>query len=388
MKKRFLILLLVLALSAVSGLSLVTAQEGTEHKALTAADIALYELPDDGSEVVAELPAYTEVYILGTDETGVWLEVEADAGVGFAPVEDFIILNLPQLAPQVMVATSRAGNTSLFAAPSFGADFLGAAPDGTVAYLLGTDGEWAYAMTANGQTVWSIVSDWSVMPGTAYLGRVATGRAPELGIFAEAQAGSDLVATVPDGKALYVLGMEGQWAEVLLMDGTMGYAVAANIAEVPNVWVEADVSRAQAALYAEPNQTAEIIEILDPGNPVYLMGAVDEYWAELFDPALGTVYALNVNLGNAYTPATVPVGESIVRAGPNDNIYTAIAELPRGTRVIAKGLSETEAWVQVAVPFGEIDFAYNGVDGWMRDYLFVDEFGESDLNIDILDITE
>ena len=82
------------------------------------------------------------------------------------------------------------------------------------------------------------------------------------------------------------------------------------------------------------------------------------------------------------------VAEAVVRAGPNDNVYGAVALLRAGTPVIVKGVSETGAWIEVAIPFDELDFGYNGVSGWMRDFLFVDGMGESDLAADMLAVTE
>ena len=73
--------------------------------------------------------------------------------------------------------------------------------------------------------------------------------------------------------------------------------------------------------------------------------------------------------------ATVQVQDAVVRAGPNDNVYNAIATLPLGTKVVVKGISESGAWVQVGISFNEVDFSYYGVSGWMRDYLFKDADG-------------
>lgn len=385
MKKRLLIVLLVLALSAVMGLNMVSAQGGTELKAVALATASVYADPSAAGEPVGEVAAYSEVTVVSVDASGAWLETPD----GYVMADAFAVLNLPLLAPKVMVATNSAGSTALYAEPSFASEFIGGLADGKVASVLGADGEWAYIVTDDGQKGWSIASAWDAFPAEGYMAFVTLGNNPELGIFAEAQIGSDLVTTLPDGAAAYVLAaVDDQWVEVMTLDGQMGYAIVDNFATLPNTYVEPDVNQAQAALYAEPNQAAEILGVAPAGAVLTYVGAVDDYWVELYHPLFGTGYGLALNFGNVYTTAVNPTEGAVVRAGPNDNLYNAIATLPAGTEVIVKGVSESGSWIEVAIPYGEVEFGWYGVSGWMRDYLFVDALGTSYVDASMLAVTE
>ncbi len=387
MRKYLLILLVVLALSLMS-VGIAAAGDGTDLKAISVSTLTVYASPGTTSDVVTELPVWSEVMILGTDESGVFMHVETADGEGYAPVDSFIALNLPLLAPKAYVATGSAGATSLFATPRLGEDFITALNDGTVATVLGTWAEWSYVSTAMG-TGWSLASDWSAMPDGSAQAVVSLGASPNLGIFAEAQAGADLVTTVPDGSVVWLMGpAEGQWDQVLLDDGSMGYALASDLELLPTTMVDAvGGSQSNAALYDAPDLGATLLGMLDAGTPVTYVAAVDDSWAQLYSPAYGMGYGLLNKFGGIYAVATNQTADAIVRAGPNDNLYNAIAMLPAGTPVIVKGVSASGAWVEVSIPFDEVDFPFNGVSGWMRDYLFVDAMGHSDLDTSILSVT-
>lgn len=388
MKTRFVVFLLVLSMSLVS-IGVAAASGGTELKALTDGAAMLYAEPNAESEVVAELGAYSTLTLVATDETGAWLEVEAAEGSGFVMLEDVIVLNLPLLAPQVYVSTGQAGATGLYAEPAFSAEFVASLNDGAVATVLGAKGEWAYVMTEAGMG-WSVASAWAVVPEDAYQAVVSLGANPEMGVFAEAMVGADVAATVPDGAVIWVMSMvDDQWAEVMLADGSMGFAIASNLAPLSDWKVDAMAGgNANPAVYAEPDFSADIIATLPDGEMLTYVGMVDDFWVEVYHPMVGFAYGLADSFGPVYTTATVEQQNALVRSGPNDNLYGVIAQLDADTEVIVKGVSESGAWVDVVVPFGELDFAYNGVDGWMRDFLFVDDLGNASVDISMLEVTE
>lgn len=387
--KKLVVLLIVLVLSVWGGLHMAAAQEGTNLKALSLGPVSVVTAPG-GTEVVAELAEYTQVTVLRTDETGAWLEVEtADALTGFAPIESFMILNLPPLAPKGYVSTNRTGVTALYVEPNITAEFSTTLPDGTIGTILGTHGaEWSYVATAQG-TGWSIATDWEMLPEGAKPALVETVRVEQIGIYAEPNLTADIATTIANGTLLYWLGEpDGEFVEVLLPDASTGYALTTDFVDVPSATVVSETGRnGTAAIYAEANFEGEIVTTLEDGVACALLSAVDDYWIEVYNPTFGKGFALKNNFSNVFTVATVRTQDAIMRDGPNDNVYTAVATLDLGSKVIVKGVDKDGAWIQVAVPFSEVDWPRNGVQGWMRDYLFEDAEGNKDFDQGLLAVT-
>ena len=387
MKNRLLVFLLVLTLSLAS-VGLVAAQGGTDLKAVTTSGVTLYADANANSEAVAELSAYSVVTLLGTDASGAWLQVSAPEGDGYIMADAANVLNLPLLAPKVVVSTRSAGATALYATPDFSADLLASLPDGTVASVLTTMGQWAFVQTDMGMG-WSIATAWSAVPDGAMQAMADVSQADALGVFAEPSMGADIVAMPANGSVVWELGMDGEFASVLTPDGTMGYALANNLSPLPMIMADvATGSQTSAGLYDAADFGANVLGELEDGTTVTFLSSVDDFWDEVYVPGYGVVYTLDRNLGPKYSVATVQVQDAVVRAGPNDNLYNAVATLPIGTKVIVKGVSNNGAWAQVAIEFNEVDFGYNGVSGWMRDYLFSDANGNTDLDKSFLSVTE
>lgn len=388
MKHRVLALLIVLVLSVMS-VGIAAAQGGSDLKAVATGAVTIYAEPNAGAEAVAEVASFSEVTVLGTDASGAWLKVDAGGNAGYAPLENFVVLNLPPLAPKYYVATNRTGATSFFAAPNVTAEFLGSLKDGTVATVLGTYERWAYIETPQGRG-WSLVADWEPLPEGARLASVVVRRVPEAGVFAEPNVTSDVVATFPQDTVLWQLGdAEGEFAPVLLPGGDTGYALAANLSELPAVWADAVTGRQSApALFAEPDVASDLLGTLDSGTSVVFIEAVDDTWMKLYHPAYGFGYGMASRFGPKYLVGTVQVQGAVVRVGPNDNLYNAVAQLPAGTKVVVKGLSNSGVWFQVAIPFEEVDYGFNGVAGWMRDFLFADTLGNQTVDTSLLSVTE
>lgn len=388
MKVRALVFVVILALT-LTGVGVVAAGGGTELRAVTDGAVTLYAEPNANADVVAELGAYSIVSLMATDESGAWLQVTAAEGDGWVMASDVWVMNLPLLAPKVYVSTGEAGATGVYAEPSFSAPFLTSLNDGAVATVLAAQGEWAFIMSDAGLG-WSVASAWEALPAEAYPAVVSLGGVPELGVFTESVIGSDVAATVPNGDVVWVLSaVDEQWVEVLAADGAMGYALASNFEPLSGLMVDAVAgSNANPALYDAPDFGANVVASLEDGTSLTYVAAVDDFWVELYHPAHGMAYGLANNFGPVYTVATVLQAGAIVREGPNDNVYNAVAQLPAGTQVIAKGLSASGAWVEVALPFSEVDYGYNGLDGWMRDFLFADAQGNSSLDLSMLEVTE
>ena len=389
MKARvLLVLLLVVALSAV-GLGVAAAGGGTQIRAMTMRAMTLYAEPNAASDVVAEVPAYSMVDVLKTDETGAWVEVDAADGSGYVMADGLMMLNLPLLGDKVIV-NARRGAASLFGTPKIGEDFLQALPNGTVGAVLATYGEWFYVTTDVGEG-WSLASSWDAAPEEMGRAMVHLRRNPELGVFAEPQIGSDMVGTLSDGDVVWTLGTEGEWAGVLMPDGSQGYVIAANLSPLAETMVDATGGRrgrAEAALFDAPDFGANLIAQLGDGDSLLFLERVDDFWIKVYHPQYGIGYGLADYFGPVYFPAVVQAQDAVVRAGPNDNLYNAIAILNVETPVVVKGKSESGAWLNVALPFDEIDFPWYGVDGWMRDYLFWNEAGEMTVDMGLLSVTE
>ncbi|NLX10513.1 MAG: SH3 domain-containing protein [Chloroflexi bacterium] len=388
MKKRFLMGAIVV-LALLVGMNIAFAQGGAQLQAVTTGAASLYAEPSAAGEAVAELPASTELTVLSATANGAWLEVEAaDGSAGFVAVEDVAVLDLLPLAAQGVIVSDQAG-AGLYAQPNFSADFVGSLTQGDTATILAQSGEWAYVETGDGTRAWTVASSFETLPAGARQALVDAGANPELGIFAEPQINADIATTVPTGEMVTVLGeSDAQWSEVMTVDGTTGYALSSSLIPLPNTFVTAEVDQAMAGIYAEPDFAAELITELPNGASMTLISLVDDFWAEVFHPAFGTGYALRDTLGGVYTVAVVPSNNAIVRAGPNESLYRPIAELPAGSEVVVLGKSANGAWVQVAIPFSEVDFPQNGVIGWMRDFLFRDAAGQTPFDMDLLSVTE
>jgi hypothetical protein len=389
MKKYLLILLLVLSVLAFTSLGLAAAQENTKHKALVTELVRLYEAPDSTSAYRILAPG-TVVTITNISEDEAWYEVEApDKPVGYVMIGDVVQMNMPLLAPMMMVATNSAGAAGVFAEPDFGAEMLVSLPDGSVASVLAVDGAWAYVLLPDGTIGWSVASAWAPLPEGSKLALVTLGEAPAMGVFAEPNVSADLVTSVPADTALYILGApEGEWAKVLLMDGSMGYALASSLNVLPSVRVDAQAgANAVPAVFAEPDFAADLLVELDNGTAVTWVSTVDDFWMEVYHPTFGLGYVLRDNFSNPYGVATVQTQDAIVRAGPHDALYKAVAVLNTGTKVIVKGISDNGDFVEVAIPISEIDYPRNGLGGWMLDRLFVSPQGASDLDTSFLAVT-
>jgi len=386
MKKQVVVSLIVLIMLAVSGLGMVSAQGSTEIHAVTLDAVTLYAEPSDAAEVVVELPANTIVSVLGTDESQAWLQVSAADGEGFAPASSFVVLDPPLLAQKVQVVAEES-NAALFAEQDFGSEILGTLSNGQTATILGTSGEWAYVMAPDGTTGWAVVSPFEPLPDDAQLAQV-TVDSDNLGVFVEPNITADLATTLENGAVVYTFGADGEWVQVLTPDGQTGYAVAASFTPLSNVFMDAQGDQAVAAIFSEPDFAADVLGELQNGQSVYFVSSVDDFWAEIFEPTIGSGFGLKANFSNPYSIATVATGNANVRSGPNDNVYPVIATLPAGTQVIVKGKNADGSWIQVAIPFSQVQYPYRGVSGWMRDFLFVDGNGNTDLNKDVLAVVE
>jgi uncharacterized protein YgiM (DUF1202 family) len=389
--KKLVLALLVIASLLFSGLQLVAAQGGgTTLTAISGDAVTVYAEANAGAEVVAEVAPSTEMVVLGTDESGNWLQVAlADDSTGFVMADAVAVLNLPPLAPVVYVNSARNGVAGLFAEPKIGADIITSLPNGTLAHLLGTWGEFAYVLTPEGKG-WSVAALWDAIPPEGSAQMVDLARNPEAGVFVEPKIGADIVGTITNEAVVYWLAApEGEFVQVLMPDGQTGYALVGNFAPLSAVWVDAlGGTRSDTGLFDAPDLGGNVIGVLNDGTPLVFIEAADDFWYKVYHPTYGMGYALAQKLSPRYTVATVQVDEAVVRAGPNDNTNNAIATLPAGTKVVVKGLSESGAWVEVGLPFGAIDFPYYGVNGWMRDFLFIDGLGNTDLDPSILSVTE
>jgi hypothetical protein len=372
MKNWLLVLLVVLAVVAVSSVGLAAAQESTTLTAMVV----------EGAMV----------NVLATDETGAWLQVAGDAGEGYVMLDSVMVLNLPMLAPKMVVNTEQAAGTKLFSEPSFSSSYLAPLPKGTVASVLAVNGDWAYIQTAAG-TGWSPVSTWGDASGTVQ--SVSTEMlAGGVAVYDTPKLNAEPIAELPPGTNVYVASEADATYSLVYVDGLgLGYVQTKNLGDPTDMaalYVEAttEMLTGGVAVYDTPKLNAEPIAELPSGSVVMWVGTADDTYDTIYAPAYGEVYVQAKNLSNPFSVATVQVADAVVRAGPNDNLYDAVALLPAGTQVIVKGMSESGAWVEVAIPFDEVDFGYNGVSGWMRDFLFVDGAGETDLDTSMLAVTE
>lgn len=387
MRRRALVWLLVCSLIMLGGANLAAAQ-GTRLTAVTLTATPLYDAPDDSGEPLLEIAANSLLTVLRTDESGAWLLVDAGRTQGYVAAEQVVVLTPAPLAPLAAITSTQAG-APIFARPSMAAELIGAAEYGDMARILGQSEEWAYIVTADGHTGWSITSAWDAIddlqPALVHLGATDA-----VGVFAEPNITAELVGTLGEGDLVYLTGtQESVFAEVMTADGTTGWVDPAYLQPVPNTYVDAAAgTQSKPALYAAPDFSAEIVAMLEPGTTLTYLGSPDEFWIEVYSPAYGRVYGLASSFGPVYTTATVRVAGANVRQGPDADLYNAIAQLSAGTEVVVVGRNEAGDWVKVVLPLDEIDYPYRGVEGWMAAFLFTDASGASDLNLDVLSVVE
>lgn len=383
MKKTLLIFLVVLALLSFTGIA--SAQGGAQLKAVTVAAVTLYAEPSDTAEVVAELPASSVVTLLKTSEDGAWFEVEAAEGTGYAPASSFAVLTPGPLAPKGVV-TSTGANAPLFAEANLGSEFIGELTLGQMATILGSDGQLAYVMTADGMSGWTVATALEELPADAQPALVSVS-SDQLGVFAETSITSDVAGTLANGDLVYIYNSQDEWVELKTPEGATGYALVSSFVPVAKVYVDTLAGEAATGIFSEADFGAEVLGDLPGGMTLFYLSSVDDFWTEVYAPGIGTGYALKATLSNPYTTATVRYEDAIVRAGPNDSIFNIITRIPTGTEVVVAGKDASGTWIQVAVPYSAIEFPYRGVSGWMRDWLFVGAQGVTDLDVSLLAVT-
>ncbi|MBN1201760.1 MAG: hypothetical protein JXJ20_07895 [Anaerolineae bacterium] len=354
-----------------------------------APELGIYAEADLGSSIVTTVPNGSQLYVGAAD--GQWASVITLDGVA-----GWVLGSSVVALPNTSVETDVNVKCDIYDDASRDANLLVSLPNNVMlTFIEAVDEEWfevyhpdfgfGYAMAPNLTPVYPLVS---LVYTDAKAALVDSGDASEVGLFAEQDFGSDLVATVPGGQMVYIVAEDELWSSVMAMDGSSGWALASTLAPLPMVMVEPIVGGdAQAGVYAGPDFASDVLGVIDAGVAVYYMGPVDDSWMEIYDPVLGMGYVLTSYFSGPYSVATVQVGGAVVREGPNDTIYNAVAELPAGTQVIVKGKDSSSDWIQVSIPFAELDYGYNGVDGWMRSFLFVDADNNTDLDASYLVVT-
>ncbi len=385
-RKSWLIALMVLVSVLVIGQQPVVAQRDTRLIAVADGPIMLFAEPFDQSEVIAEVPPATLMSVVGTDESRSWLAVETLFGAGYVMMDDAIVLDLPVLAPQAYLEHASA---RLIPAGPGNIDTEVELPVGTVVAILGFDGQFTYVDTPLGFG-WTRDVEWTVLPAATTAMMTGEADAP---VWASADSDATIIRMLSPETLVYRIDAPvGDYVPVLLPEGIMGYMHSDAVIELPRAYVEANAgASAGAGVYAEPAHGLERTGSLLDGTRAFFLGretGTTGEFIKIYHPDVGVVYGLANSFTHPYAVATIAQTHSIVRAGPNDNIYSAIALLSPNTPVVVMGINMTGAWIEVALPFAEIDYAYQGVAGWTRDFLFVDDYGVSDLDKSILAMTE
>jgi len=387
MERLLLNWLLACALIVGGGVPLAAAQ-GAHLQAVTLQAVAVYNSPAAEGDPLASISASTRVRVLGTDPSGAWLQIESPGGEGYVQVDQVAILTPTPLAPTVRVKSETAG-APIFDAPSMAAELIGSASFGDTARLLGQNGEWAYLVTWDGLTGWSIATAWEAIEDLepALIRLRAT---DAIGLFEQPNITAALAGTLGEGQLVYLTGQGDEiFAEVLTADGASGWADRRYLVPLPQTYVTAQSgSQSKPALYAVPDLSAELLTTLESGVTVPYLRRVDDFWIEVYAPGFGTVYGMASSFSPVSTTATVRTPGANVRLGPDDGLYNSIAQLDAGTEVVVVGTNEEGDWVKVLLPFEEIDYPYRGVEGWMATFLFEDATGRSDLDLSMLSVVE
>ncbi|MBN1681163.1 MAG: SH3 domain-containing protein [Anaerolineae bacterium] len=356
--------------------------------ALTLKTVGLYSEPgySDAPDQVGAVPANAIVSIISTTEDGEWYMVASGEEEGYLPATSVMVLNVPALAPKAVIASDSAGS-SLFKKADLASEFIQGFTLGDMVTVLGVDGEWAYVMTKDGVMGWTIASSWVVVD-SVQVAVIDLSTTDKTNVLEEPDGSSGVLTTLANGDVVYTSGDASEgYAQVLTMDGNLGWAVASGLMIYPTMYVDvATGGEAEAGLYAEADFAADVIGMAANGRTVSFISKVDDFWIEIVDPDYGKVYALADNFGGVYVPVKMPFGDAIVRSGPNDALYNSIAQLPPGQPVVVTGKNGN--YYKVVVPLEEIDFAWYGVEGWMRSFLFLDSQNQPVFDASVLSEVE
>lgn len=383
LKRIFVLLLVLVALAAVS-INTAGAQYDLMLRAITVKGTYLLLEPNADADRVQYVPMNTTVDIVSADVNLNYAQVTIGDLSGWMDVDDLMFVNLVPLGDILILDNARGASAAVYAVPDLGGEILATLDNGAEVTSLGVNGEWYYVMTPDGVFGWVVNSGFFALSADAQKVQVSVS-IPDIGVYSEASIRSDKVGAIANGTMVYIFGAADAWTQVIAPDGTQGFALANQFgAPMPKAYITAEVSRALAGLYAEADLTSDIVGELENGKVVTYLGAVDGLWIQVFVPGYGDVYALSANFGNPFTVGTVQKADALVRAGPNDTIYEPIGQLAAGVKAVILGKNSDGSMVQVALPFSELDYASNGLEGWMRTFLFEDSRGGMDFDPGIL----
>lgn len=366
MKKTVLILVVLVASLTLGGLGIVSAQSLIPVQGLIANASSVYAEPSDSGEAVGDLAAGTVVSVLRSTDNEAWYEVETDEFAGYVAAEDVVLLP-PALLGQPAWAMSETAGVAVFAEPDLNSEILSTMSYGESALELAAyDEQWTVVQAPDGTLGFALASSLEPVEGAAPA-VVTTGAADAAGLYADANLTSDVIGSLPPGELVYTLGEpDGEWVEVLGAEGHTGFMLVDQLILLPEAVATASVGAASAGVYAEPDLMADVVGQLDDGAMVYVIESVDDFWMHAYAPGVGMGYVRRDNFASTMVVGTVTYANAIVRQGPNDAIYRAIAQLPAGTEVVVTGTSANGAWYQVFVPYDQVDYPHNGLAGWIN----------------------
>ncbi len=387
MKRSVFVWLLIVATLALGSMPRAAAQDDG-LRAVTLSDIAVYTAPSASSELVVELTDNMLVRVLSSDPSGNWLRIEAAGEEGYVEAAQVLILTPALLAP-VVTLTPGSASATLYAAPSTSSKQVGAIPPGGTARVLGQREDWAYVAAPDGLTGW--VTATAQEPAAslqAALVQPGADGAPSL--LSAPDAAAEVAGALEDGQLVHLTGRtQGVFGEVITAEGASGWVESNLLRPLPNAYVNAVAgAEASPSLYAGPSFAADLLATLADGTTLTYLGRPNDFWIEVYSPAVGRAYGIARSFGPVHTTATVQVSGANVRQGPDADRYDAIASLEAGTEVVVLGTNEARDWVKVLVPFSEIDFPYRGVEGWMAAFLFGTAEDGSSLDLNALSIIE
>lgn len=373
MWKRNLVVLMVLALMTARGIGLASAQNSTRINVVTLGETNVFTDASAEAEVAAVLPVGTVTAVLGV--SGDFFAVEG----GYVMASDVAIMNLPALAPRMVVSTSKAGATALLAEPDISSAILTTLDDGTVATLLAAAGPLVLVESA-GQRGWSIATDWDTAPGGLATALIQLGTTDQVGVFAEANINAAITGTLTQGDLVYIYEDTGEdMVKVMLPGGALGYVRRMYLGLLPPVWADAVAgSQTNPALFDRPDFGGSVITTLPDGAVVTYLAQVDDFWIEVYYAPTGQGYMLTNSLSKVYARGTVQEVNALVRNGAGTQ-YAAVAQLQPGDPVLVLGLEGD--WFHIAIPY-ENYFAFDARDV----YIFRDLLANAALEYDF-DIT-
>lgn len=177
--------------------------------------------------IIFSLPNNTQVVVTGPRQNG-FIPIRHNTSNGWAAEQFMCICNEraggvvpPPTTPNTGTVVTSGGNLNMRSAPSTTASIITSIPNGSTVTILGESGNW-YQISFGGRTGWA--SKDFIRPATTAptTGTVVTSGG-NLNMRSAPSASASVIATIPNGSTVTILGESGNWYQISF-GGRTGWA--------------------------------------------------------------------------------------------------------------------------------------------------------------------